>query len=142
MDYICVRPLSVWRSETLAQRVEAFVQERLLRSASADVGTFLDAYADRVDYYDRGVVGRDAIHEDKSAYLRRWPQRQYQLVGPIDIEQQADGSIAVRYDTRFWVHSPTRDKTIRGRSRESLTLRDGATGLRISADSSRMVERR
>jgi clan AA aspartic protease (TIGR02281 family) len=127
---------------TLAQRVKAFVQERLLASSSSDIDAFLRLYAGRVDYYDLGLVGVDAIRKDKSAYFKRWPQRDYQLAGPIDIERNANGSISVRYDTHFSVYSPRRDHSVNGRSRESLTLRDGGSGFRISAESSRVVERR
>lgn len=37
-------------------------------------------YADAVDYYDRGRLTWPLVAADKSAYLRRWPERDYQLL--------------------------------------------------------------
>lgn len=37
-------------------------------------------YADAVDYYDRGRLTWPQVAADKSAYLRRWPERDYELL--------------------------------------------------------------
>ena len=132
---------SVVSSHGQARRVRAFIEQHLLSSSGADLNGFLNAYAARVDYYDRGRVTREAIRKDKAYYFDRWPERTYRLSGPIEINANADGSINVRYDTSYSVFSPARDQRASGISRNVLTLTDGAEGLRITAETSEVVRR-
>jgi hypothetical protein len=48
---------------------------------AADAQAMRRFYADTVAYYQRGAQPWRALAADKAAYLRRWPQRHYQLNG-------------------------------------------------------------
>lgn len=123
------------------QRIREFIEAHLRASASQEIEAFLRAYASRVDYYDRGWVARAAIRKDKAYYFNRWPQRSYQLAGPIEITANVDGSITVQYETNYSVYSPSRNKSARGRSRETLTLEESESGLLITSETSQVVRR-
>lgn len=76
-----------------------------------DVDAMLALYADRVRFYDLGVVSRDAIREDKQRYVRRWPERIYTPDGAPDIAYDAvTRQATVRLTYAFAVGAPGRKR--------------------------------
>lgn len=78
-------------------------------------------FADRVHYYDRGVLGRNAIARDIGYTMRRWPWRHNRLVEieylkPFPEEDKVFVSYVVAYEV-----SDAR-RTVRGTARYGATI--------------------
>jgi hypothetical protein len=78
----------------------AFV-ERYLRAGQAnDPEAEVAFYADRVDYFDEGIVDRRFIEKDVRRYNQRWPERQFTLVDPVEVsapDENAHTTVEFRY---------------------------------------------
>ena len=55
-------------------------------------------YADQVDFYGKANVSRAAIAKEKAAFVRRWPERQYQATG-------SPGFVSGTQDSATWVQT-------------------------------------
>lgn len=83
------------REKTPAQAVEqqsapitrneltAFVRRILELNGKKDITAVIPFYADRVDYYDRGVVDREYVRRDLGYYFRNWDQISTTLDGDV-----------------------------------------------------------
>ena len=63
--------------------VRAFVRNLLDLNEKKDLQAAIAFYADKVDYYDRGVVDRDHIKRDLGYYFRNWTQISTRLDGDV-----------------------------------------------------------
>lgn len=89
---------------------DEYVYAYLDAASQNDVDAMLDQYADRVRYYDWGVVGHDRIRADKEQYTQRWPRRAFVLVK--DPELAVRGAMAtVRLDYTFEAAGEGRKRT-------------------------------
>jgi hypothetical protein len=61
----------------------AFVRQILELNGKKDIAAIAPLYADKVDYYDRGVVGRDYVVRDLGYYFRNWEKITTQLEGDV-----------------------------------------------------------
>ena len=93
--------------QSLASRdIQDFLQRYLLAGQTNDPAAELRFYADHVSYFDDGVVDRDFIAADVRRYEHRWPERQFSLVGRVEIAGAPDGDpakIRVRFRYHFSV---------------------------------------
>jgi hypothetical protein len=89
-------------SETvLDRRLTEYVQDIFLKDQ--------ESYAAQVDYYDQGIVNRNAVLQGKAAYARRWPQRAYDLVpGSLIIMSQSEARVTLSFSYKFKVANGTR----------------------------------
>jgi hypothetical protein len=72
-------------------------------------------FADQVEYYDRGIVGKSVILRDVERFVRHWPVRNYRVVEIDYIRRDPDSDrIYVSYTIEFAVAN--RSKSIRGRA--------------------------
>lgn len=55
-------------------------------------------YADQVDFYGKANVSRAEIAKEKAAFVRRWPERQYQATG-------SPGFVSGMQDSATWVQT-------------------------------------
>jgi peptidoglycan hydrolase-like protein with peptidoglycan-binding domain len=93
---------SAFQTFTLSQeRLRDYVGAFVLAGLDPHVGAELEFFADRVDYYDDGVIGRDKIRADLQRYSQRWPQRRFWLAGPVNVEPQPDSRLRVTFPLRF-----------------------------------------
>ena len=78
-----------------------FALDFLGRQAYNSVPGLMELYANRVRYFDQGTIARGAVATDKASYFERWPNRYYELAGPV----RATGgeSPAVRFEYDFAV---------------------------------------
>ena len=60
-----------------------FINDYLRASETNRVGNEAKFYADRVNYFDQGMVGRAFIVRDVQRYYRRWPRRHFELLEPL-----------------------------------------------------------
>jgi peptidoglycan hydrolase-like protein with peptidoglycan-binding domain len=77
--------------EQLRDYVGAFV----LAGLDPHVGSETDFFADRDEYYDEGVIGREKIRNDLKRYAARWPDRRFWLDGDILVEPQSGNRVRV-----------------------------------------------
>jgi S1-C subfamily serine protease len=110
--------------------VMAFL-ERMNDGATA-LEEHLSLYGETVDYYEWGVVDRERIRKDKAYFFRRWPQRHYTIILPVEISPMPDKSgVFVRY--RFDFEVANERGRVKGSGDLGLFLKRGSDGLRIAA---------
>jgi len=95
-------------------------------------------YADRVDYFDSGRVGREFIERDQKNYYRRWPQREFTLVGDPELLRSTEEEATVRFRIRYNVSKG--EETARGQTDNVVTLRRAGDGLKIVGIRERKVQ--
>ena len=61
----------------LMDQIWDFVAGFVVAGITSDVEPELQFYADKADYYDSGLVGKDFIRKDILRYNQKWPVRQY-----------------------------------------------------------------
>src|SRR5947209_11378986 len=75
----------------------------------------LGFYADRVEYFDHGVVDKPYIRNELAVYLQRWPNRKYSLGDSVRIEHKANNTIA-RIRVAFQVANLDQKRAAKGRT--------------------------
>ncbi|MGI8482186.1 MAG: peptidoglycan-binding domain-containing protein, partial [Chthoniobacterales bacterium] len=70
------------------ERLRDYVGAFVLAGLDPQVGAELEFFADRVSYYNEGIVGREKIRRDLQRYDSRWPERRFWLVGDVKVEPQ------------------------------------------------------
>lgn len=65
------------------QEITSFVRNILDLNGKKDLSGVLPFYADKVDYYDRGVVGRDYVKRDLGYYFHNWDSITTTLDGDV-----------------------------------------------------------
>jgi hypothetical protein len=92
-----------------------------LANVVKDPDEVLPLYAPKVDYYDRGTVGRSYIRDDKARYFKRWPTRRFSVNGDYRVSPATDvDAMNVAFVTDYAVTDE--QKTVRGQSTVYLTL--------------------
>lgn len=86
-------------------------------------------YADRVDYFDHGSVARSFIQNDQRNYYRRWPTRDFALVGAPQITSTTANSAMIRFRLRYTLRSGTEKAS--GQTENLLQIRRSPDGLKI-----------
>jgi hypothetical protein len=65
------------------------------------VGAEADFFADRVGYYDQGVISREQIREDLKQYTARWPERRFWFAGDMTVEPEEGHRLRVTFPLRY-----------------------------------------
>jgi hypothetical protein len=80
-------------------------------------------YGDRVDFYEKGVLGLDAIAAERRKYSERWPVRQYRLIpGTLVISRRSLNEYIATFSYTFHVANGSKRREGRGSTR--LEMRD------------------
>jgi hypothetical protein len=129
-------PSSVSDSETdsaTLETIQSFVNTFLSTISSSNIADVLDFYADQVDYYDKGRVGRAYIRQDKGYYFKRWPVVSQTLQGDVTVRNgtNADTKV-VTYTSRYSVASPARNTKASGTITTTLVLINDGKGFKIT----------
>ena len=90
-------PADEFSTERLRDYVGAFV----LAGLDPHIGSEADFFADRVKYYDQGVIDREKIRNDLQDYAAHWPQRRFWFVGNIKIEPQHRKRVRATFPLRY-----------------------------------------
>ena len=83
------------------ERLRDYVGAFVLAGLDPHVGSEADFFADRVKYYDQGVVDREKIRNDLQDYATRWPERHFWFAGNIKIEPQHRKRVRVTFPLRY-----------------------------------------
>ncbi|MDQ6939948.1 MAG: peptidoglycan-binding protein [Verrucomicrobiota bacterium] len=124
-------PAEAPASENSSERIRAFIQQYLRDSETDDIATQTKYFNYPVIYFDHGVVDSAFVHKDVTNYVKRWPQRKYELLDPIDFIGATDGRTEVRFPITFQVRN--KNHTASGRTMNFWTLRAEGDDLKIIA---------
>ena len=111
------------------ERLRDYVGAFVLAGLDPRVGAELEFFADRVDYYGDGVVGREKIRGDLQRYNQQWPQRRFWLAGEIDVEPQPDSRLRVTFPLRYQLSNGKKRSS--GKIRKTLMLEVTGEDLQI-----------
>jgi hypothetical protein len=113
------------------ERLRDYVAAYVLAGLDKNVGAEADFFADRVEYYDQGVMDRDRIRADLKRYDERWPERHFWVSGKINIEVQSDNRARVTFPLGFKLRNGNR--TVTGKTNKTLVLEPAGDDLQIVA---------
>jgi len=65
------------------EEISAFVRRLLYLNGKKDLQAIAPFYADKVDYYDRGIVSRDKVLQDLKYYFQNWARIETRLDGDV-----------------------------------------------------------
>jgi peptidoglycan hydrolase-like protein with peptidoglycan-binding domain len=78
-------------------------------------------YADRVEYFDHGVVDKPYIRNELAVYDQRWPNRKYTLGDSLRIVHSGNNTIA-KIRVNFEVANPEHQRSASGRTDSTFNL--------------------
>lgn len=127
-------PPQTFNDPTAATLSEAEVADFVDRylGQTGSVESAMQLYADRVSYYDRGLVDREFIYNDKRAYFTRWPVHRYARTSDIATLGGTTNTREVRFDFTYTVSNGTR--TLSGRGYAILGLQKFGEQILISEE--------
>ena len=94
-------PATTSADEFSTERLRDYVGAFVLAGLDPHIGSEADFFADRVKYYDQGVIDREKIRNDLQDYAAHWPQRRFWFVGNIKIEPQHRKRVRVTFPLRY-----------------------------------------
>jgi hypothetical protein len=91
-------------AETLVlsrERLRDYVAAFVLAGLDPSVDAELEFFADRVNYFNEGIISREKIRRDLERYARRWPSRSFSLAGEVEVEPRPDSRLRVTFPLRY-----------------------------------------
>ena len=111
------------------ERLRDYVGAFVLAGLDPHVGAEADFFADRVHYYDQGVMSREKIREDLKRYAERWPERRFWLAGDIKVESENGNRVRVTFPLRYELRNASKDSS--GKIDKTLVLEPAGDDLEI-----------
>jgi len=87
-------------------------------------------YAQRVKYFDHGLVDLKFIERDVNAFYRRWPQREYRLLDVKVLHSNEDESL-IRFRIAFSYRSP--EHAVSGKTDNFFTVQQTRDGMKFTS---------
>jgi len=120
------------------ERLRDYVGAFVLAGLDPRVGAEADFFADRVHYYDQGVMSREKIREDLKRYAERWPERRFWLAGDITVEPENGNRVQVTFPLRYELRNAS--KASSGKIDKTLVLEPAGDDLEIVAVNERKAD--
>jgi putative peptidoglycan binding protein len=120
------------------ERLRDYVGAFVLAGLDPNVGSEADFFADRVKYYDQGVIDREKIRNDLKDYAASWPERHFWFVGNIIIEPQHRKRVRVTFPLRYELRNGAQYSS--GKINKTLVLEPVGDDLQIVAVSESKAE--
>jgi hypothetical protein len=117
--------------EFSTERMRDYVAAFVLAGVEKNVGAEAEFFADRVEYYDQGMMDREKIREDLKRYDEHWPERHFWIAGPINVEPQTDNRVRVTFPLGFKLRNANRNSS--GKVNKTLVLERAGDDLQIVA---------
>jgi hypothetical protein len=111
------------------ERLRDYVGAFVLAGLDPHVGSETNFFAERVQYYDEGVIGREKIRKDLQRYAARWPQRSFWLDGDISAEPQNRNRVRVTFSLRYELRNGGKHSS--GKINKTLVLEAAGDDLQI-----------
>ena len=126
--------------ELTPERVNRFVETYLSDGETDDIGLQVWFYSFPVNYFEHGAVDQDFVVKDTQAYVKRWPERNYKLVGPITFASSGNpGETMIEFTIDYTVRKDERVKS--GRTKNFWTVRTDGENMKIIAIREQHVSR-
>jgi hypothetical protein len=111
--------------------IRNFIRRYLDACESPNPQDELGFYADKVDYFDHGLVDKPYIQNELAVYYQRWPSRKYSLGDSIQVVKHG-GNTIVKFRVAFQVANEAQARRARGRVNNTFGLaKRGDSGLEI-----------
>ncbi|MDB6152640.1 MAG: hypothetical protein JWL90_1093 [Chthoniobacteraceae bacterium] len=123
------RPRPKVPSLDLVQEARSFVTRYLEAAQQATPERENTLYGEEVNYFDSGKVSRKFIERDQQNYYRRWPRRQFTLIGEPEVKVASQSEMSVRFVIRYSVQNAV--ESGKGETENILRLRRDDSGLKI-----------
>ena len=120
------------------ERLRDYVGAFVLAGLDPHVGAEADFFADRVHYYDQGVMNREKIREDLKRYAERWPERRFWLAGDIKVEPETTNRVRVTFPLRYELRNGGKHSS--GRIDKTLVLAPASDDLEIVSVNERKAD--
>jgi peptidoglycan hydrolase-like protein with peptidoglycan-binding domain len=120
------------------ERLRDYIGAFVLAGLDPHVGSEGDFFADRVQYYDQGVMDREKIRNDLQRYVTRWPERRFWLAGDVTVEHQSGNRVRVTFPLRYELRNGARH--LSGKVNKTLVLEPAGYNLAIVAVTERKAE--
>jgi hypothetical protein len=121
-------PVTSARVRPIAKAEAAeFVRRYLSACESPNVHDELGMYADRVDYFDHGVVDRQYVQNELAVYDQRWPRRSYKLTTGLRLNKTGEAT-AAKFAVAFQVASLASNRKASGKIEQTFGLARRADG--------------
>jgi hypothetical protein len=117
--------------EFSTDRLRDYVAAFVLAGLDKNVGAETEFYADRVEYYDQGVMDREKIREDLKRYDQRWPERHFWVAGKINVEPQSENRVRITFPLGFKLRNGNKQSS--GKVDKTLVLEPAGDDLLIVA---------
>jgi hypothetical protein len=124
-------PATASADEFSAERLRDYVAAYVLAGLDKNVGAEAEFFADRVQYYDQGVMDRQKIRQDLKRYDERWPERHFWVAGKINIEPQSDNQVRVTFPLGFKLRNGNKQSS--GKVDKTLVVTPAGDDLEIVA---------
>jgi peptidoglycan hydrolase-like protein with peptidoglycan-binding domain len=111
------------------ERLRDYVGAFVLAGLDPHVGSETDFFAERVQYYDEGVLGREKIRKDLQRYAAHWPERSFWLDGDITAEPQNGNRVRVTFPLRYELRNGGKHSS--GKINKTLVLEAAGDDLQI-----------
>ena len=138
-------PLKDVQPESIAKdEVISFLDQYISRGNSGDIEGVMNLYADRVDYFNAGIVSKYFIFQDKIDYYKRWPSVQSSLVSIDSIQNvpRAKNIKQVIYTIDFDVYNYDTKKGIVGQATNIVMIKKEDGKLKIVSDKQKVFTRK
>ncbi len=121
-------------SERLRDYVGAFV----LAGLDRHVGSETEFFADRVQYYDQGVISREKIRKDLERYAAQWPDRRFWIDGQMNVESENGDRVRLTFPLRYDLRNGAKHSS--GKINKTLVLQPNGDDLQIVAVNERKAD--
>lgn len=111
------------------ERLRDYVGAFILAGLNPGVGSELEFFADRVNYFNEGIVGREKIRHDLEKYNQRWPHRRFSLAGEVQVQPRPDSRVRVTFPLRYELSNGAKHSS--GRVMKTLVLEVTGEDLQI-----------
>jgi peptidoglycan hydrolase-like protein with peptidoglycan-binding domain len=125
-------------SNVSTERLRDYVGAFVLAGLDPTVGAEADFFADRVRYYDQGVMSREKIRQDLKRYAERWPERRFWLAGDVKIEPENGNRVRVTFPLRYELRDGGKHSS--GKIDKTLVLETAGDDLEIVAVNERKAD--
>src|SRR5438094_203363 len=131
-------PATTSADEFSTERLRDYVGAFVLAGLDPHVGSETDFFADRVKYYNDGVMSRDKIRKDLQRYAARWPERRFWLAGDIAVDPQNENRVRVTFPLQYELRNGAKHSS--GKVDKTLVLEPSGDDLQIVAVNERKAE--
>ena len=125
------QPVAASAGEFSTDRLRDYVAAFVLAGLDKSVGAEAEFFADRVEYYDQGVMDREKIQQDLKRYDERWPERHFWVAGKINVEPQSENRVRVTFPLGFKLRNGNKQSS--GKVDKTLVLEPAGDDLQIVA---------